>query len=101
MTKITNTAAGPRGVETDAGTVFIDPGETVELDVVKGHKLYDGLVEASSDEKALKSLSKEDLVRLAGDAGVEIKDGDGNAVAHADATKAQLVEAIEASRATE
>lgn len=101
MTKITNTAAGPRGVETDAGTVFIDPGQTADIEVKKGHKLYDGLVEASSEDKALKSMSKDDLVKLAGDLGVATAtDKDGNDVAVADATKDQLVAAIEKARAT-
>jgi hypothetical protein len=99
MTKITNTAAGPRGVETDSGTVFVDPGQTVDVDVAKGHQLYDGLVEASSDDKALKSLNKDELLKIAGDAGIAtIGEGDA-AIAVADATKAQLVDAIEASRA--
>lgn len=32
MKKFTNHAAGPRGINTAAGTVWLDPGETVEVD---------------------------------------------------------------------
>jgi hypothetical protein len=98
MVKLTNTAAGARGVETEGGTVFLDPGETRDVDVLKGHKLYEGLVEASNEEQALNKLGKDDLVKLAGDAGAVVNDKDGNPIAHADATKAQLIDAIEAAR---
>jgi hypothetical protein len=99
MTKLTNTAAGPRGVETDNGTVFLEPGETRDVDVRKGHQLYDGLVEASSQDKALKSLNKDELLAIAGDEGIAtVRDGE-NDVPVAEATKAQLVDAIEAKRA--
>lgn len=32
MKKLTNYQVGPRGVNTKAGTVWIDPGQTVEID---------------------------------------------------------------------
>lgn len=32
MKKLTNHTLGPRGVNTKGGTVWIDPGETVEID---------------------------------------------------------------------
>ena len=32
MKKLTNYQLGPRGVNTKAGTVWIDPGQTVEID---------------------------------------------------------------------
>jgi hypothetical protein len=99
MTKLTNTAAGPRGVETDEGTVFLEPGETRDVDVKKGHDLYDGIVEASTSEKALKSLNKDDLLTIASDEGIAtVRDGDNDGPV-VDATKAQLVDAIEAARA--
>lgn len=41
--KITNTAPGPRGVKTKEGTIFLDPGETRDLDVDGRVKLYAGL----------------------------------------------------------
>jgi hypothetical protein len=44
MTKITNISAGPRGVNTTSGVTYLDPGQTLDLDV-------------SDDE--LKSLSEE------------------------------------------
>jgi len=57
MTKITNTAAGPRGVLLGDGTTFfIEPGETADLDVAKDHKLYDGL---EAGEAAAKKAAKE------------------------------------------
>jgi len=99
MVKLTNTAAGPRGVETDTGTIYLEPGETRDVDVKKGHQLYDGLVEASSSEKALKSLNKDELVAIAGDEGIATVSVGEEDVPVADATKAQLVDAIEASRA--
>jgi hypothetical protein len=79
MTKITNTAPGPRGVETDAGTVFIEPGATVDVDVKKGHQLYEGLVEASSEEAALKSLTRDELIARAQASGITVETDDNKA----------------------
>lgn len=99
--KVTNTAAGPRGVNLEDGTTrFLDPGETADLDGVKASDLYDGLVEASREKQALDKMNKADLLALANDSGVTaVKDADGNDVVLADATKAQLIDAIEAARA--
>lgn len=67
MAKITNTAEGPRGVLTaDGTTVYVEPGETIEVDVAKGHKLYDGLEEG---EAAAKKAAK------AAEAGEEASEG--------------------------
>lgn len=85
--KITNTAAGPRGVETETGTVFVEPGQTVDVEVVKGHELYEGLVEG---EKTLDKLSKAELTAIADAEGVLIETDD---------NKADLVRKIEESRA--
>jgi hypothetical protein len=51
MTKVTNTAEGPRGVETDNGTVFIEPGQTVDVDIKEGHELYEGLEKGAAAAK--------------------------------------------------
>ena len=57
MTKVTNTAEGPRGVLTaDGRTVYVEPGETVEIEIADGHKLYDGL---EKGEAAAKAAAKE------------------------------------------
>jgi hypothetical protein len=101
MTKITNTAPGARGVWTPTGLVMVDPGQTVDVEVADGEDLYEGLVAADSEEKALAKMNKDELLALANDAGVTVaKDKAGNDVAVADATKAQLIEAIEAARAS-
>jgi hypothetical protein len=56
MRKITNTAQGPRGVlKLAEGTVFIEPGQTVDVEVAKGHKLYEGL---ESGEAAAKKAAE-------------------------------------------
>jgi hypothetical protein len=51
MTKVTNTAEGPRGVETEDGTVFVDPGQTVDVEIKKGHELYPGLEKGEAAAK--------------------------------------------------
>ena len=64
MQKLTNHTPGPRGINTDAGTVWIEPGETVEIDPksIKGDlpdlgKAPDGKASGgdSADLKALKA----------------------------------------------
>lgn len=51
MAAITNTAKGPRGVLLADGTTFyVEAGNTVDLDVAKGHDLYEGLVEGEGGE---------------------------------------------------
>jgi hypothetical protein len=67
LTKITNTAEGPRGVETDNGTVYVEPGQTVDVDVKKGHELYDGLEEGeAAAKKATKAAEAETDTETAG-----------------------------------
>lgn len=102
MAKITNTAEGPRGVDTaDGVTVFIDPGQTADVEVAKGHKLYDGLVEgsaaaksaakaAATEPKPLAKMNKTELTAVAAAEGVAVEDGDSNST---------IVEAIEKVRA--
>jgi hypothetical protein len=42
---------GPRGVETrDGTTLFIEPGQTVDVDVAKDHKLYEGLAAKEAED---------------------------------------------------
>jgi hypothetical protein len=99
MTKVTNTAEGPRGVITaDGVTVYLDPGETADLDLHAKHELYDGVVkgggkkakEEDSEPKPLAKMNKTELLAAA--------EAEGVAVAE-DATNAQIIEAIEAKRA--
>jgi hypothetical protein len=100
MTKVTNTAVGPRGVITaDGGTVFLEPGESQDLDLHPDHDLYEGVKkggaakakESDSDElKPLAKMNKTELLAAAKDENVELAD---------DATNAQIVEAIEKARA--
>jgi len=53
---ITNTAPGPRGVLLANGsTHYVEPGESVELDVADKHELYEGL---ESGEAAAKKAAK-------------------------------------------
>jgi hypothetical protein len=59
-TKITNTAEGPRGVETVDGTVFVEPGQTVEVEVVKDHKLYEGLEAGDAAAKRAAKAAEEE-----------------------------------------
>jgi hypothetical protein len=57
MRTITNTAEGPRGVLLADGTThYVEPGQSVELDVAKDHELYEGL---ESGEAAAKKAAKE------------------------------------------
>jgi hypothetical protein len=59
MTKVTNTAEGPRGVLTAKGdTVFVEPGDTVEVDIAKDHDLYPGL--ETGDAAAKKAAAAKD-----------------------------------------
>ncbi|WP_288803901.1 hypothetical protein [uncultured Novosphingobium sp.] len=64
MKTLTNHTQGPRGINTDTGTVWIEPGETVEIDpkTIKGAlpdlgKAPDAKASAgdSADLKALKA----------------------------------------------
>ena len=94
MATITNTAEGPRGVLLADGTThYVEPGATVDLDVAKGHDLYDGLVEGEGGDdgdKPLSQMNKAELLATAEAEGVAIEDG---------ATNAAIKQAIEAARA--
>jgi hypothetical protein len=107
MTKVTNTAEGPRGVETDSGTVYVEPGETVDVKIKDGHELYEGLTKggaakaaaASEEPKPLAKMNKTELLAVAKEAGVTVAhSADGAEVAIDEATNAQLVEAIEKAK---
>jgi hypothetical protein len=53
---VTNTAPGPRGVLLADGTThFVEPGQSVELDVADKHELYEGL---EAGEAAAKKAAK-------------------------------------------
>jgi hypothetical protein len=98
MTKVTNTAEGPRGVITkDGNTVFLEPGESADLELHPDHDLYEGVKkggtskEVASDEpKPLAKMNKTELLDTAKAEGVDVAE---------DATNAQIVEAIEEARA--
>lgn len=56
MTKVTNTAEGPRGVITkDGQTRFLEPNETADLELHPDHDLYEGV---EKGEAAAKSAAK-------------------------------------------
>lgn len=55
-TKVTNTAAGPRGVIlADETTHFLEPNETAELELHEKHELYEGV---EKGEAAAKKAAK-------------------------------------------
>jgi len=87
-TKITNTAEGPRGVNAkDGTTVYVDPGQTAEVELADGEELYDGLVEGDG---GLDALKKADLIALAEAEGVPIETDD---------NRSDLIRKIEEGRA--
>ena len=89
MVKLTNTAQGPRGVKlASGGTLYIDAGQTVDVDVANGHDLYEGLVEGDG-APSLSSMKKADLVAIADAEGVAYETDD---------KRADLIEKIEAHR---
>jgi hypothetical protein len=94
MKKLTNYQLGPRGVNTKAGTVWIDPGQTVEID----EKSIIGDVPdlgkkpgaaASSDDEEVKALTAkvDDLTKQ-----VETLTGERDALAK---DKADLTKQVE------
>lgn len=86
MTKVTNNAAGPRGVTLkDGSTRYLEPGETAELDYEGA--LYEGLTEG---EGGISSMKKADLAAIC--------DAEGIAYAESD-SRADLIAKIEAARA--
>lgn len=60
MTKITNISAGPRGVNTKSGVTYLDPGQTLDLDVEPNE-----LKSLSEEWFAVGSLSKSDRAAAA------------------------------------
>lgn len=63
MKTFTNHTVGPKGINTDEGTVWIDPGQSVELDPkkIKGKvpDLGKAAPEDESDDGDLKALKKQ------------------------------------------
>jgi hypothetical protein len=60
MTKVTNTAEGPRGVITaDGGTVYLEPGETQDLELHPDHDLYDGVEKGEAAAKRAAKAAEE------------------------------------------
>jgi hypothetical protein len=52
MTKVTNTAAGPRGVIlADGTTQYLEPGESADLELHADHELYDGVEKGEAAAK--------------------------------------------------
>lgn len=62
MTKVTNTAEGPRGVILKDGTThYLEPNETADLELHEKHDLYDGLVKGeAAAKKAEKAAADEE-----------------------------------------
>jgi len=66
MTKVTNTAEGPRGVLTASGaTVYVEPGETVDVEIAKDHELYEGLEKGEAAAKKAAAAKEEAAEELA------------------------------------
>jgi hypothetical protein len=86
MAKVTNTAAGPRGVNLKDGTTrYLDPGETADLDY--DGELYEGL---SKGDGGFDGMTKVDLQAHMDERGIAYEPGD---------NKAALLEKIEAANA--
>ena len=84
MAKVTNTAAGPRGVNLKDGTTrFLDPGETADLDY--DGDLYDGLTKGDG---GFDSMTKAELTAHMDERGIAYEPTD---------NKAALLEKIEAA----
>lgn len=108
MTKVTNTAVGPRGVITkDGNTVYLEPGESADLELHPDHDLYEGVKKgaagkeaASNEPKALSAMNKAELLHAAAADGVTTAlDGDDKEVPVAEASNKQIAAAIEKARA--
>ncbi len=107
MVKVTNNAKGARGAYNAAGElVMIEPGQSADIDLPKGHKLYDGLsagrAAAASDDdgpKALSAMNKAELLEAAEADGVTSFDKDGTDTAIGEGTNKEIAAAIQAKRA--
>lgn len=61
MTKVTNTAEGARGVIVkDGSTVYLEPGETQDLDLHPDHDLYEGVEKGEAAAKAAAKAAAEE-----------------------------------------
>jgi len=90
MTKVTNTAAGPRGVIlADGSTHYLEAGETADLDLHKDHDLYEGVEKggpkakanedpSKEEPKALSKMNKAELLETAKAEGVAVADDASN-----------------------
>lgn len=53
MVKVTNNAKGPRGLyRADGELVMIEPGQSFDGELAKGHKLYEGLTSGKATAAA-------------------------------------------------
>lgn len=86
MAKVTNTAAGPRGVNLKDGTTrYLEPGETADLD--HDGNLYDGVTEGGG---GFDNMSKAELRAHMDERGIAYEESD---------NKAALLDKIEAANA--
>jgi hypothetical protein len=98
---LTNTAAGPRGFESTAGHVMLDPGQSWSGDIANGElksaeatgyfkKGKAGAAKVEKPEPTLADNTKAELLEIAATEGVDVDEG---------MTKAVIIELIEAKRA--
>lgn len=79
MKKFTNYQPGPRGINTDAGTVWLDPGQTVEIEAssIKGDIPDLGKAPATAEEEEAELASlKAEVDKLTKDLAAMTKDRD-------------------------
>lgn len=72
--------------------VILEPRSEMVLEQLQKSEdfdVYDGQDAAESDERPLSKMNKDDLLKVAQDAGIAVPDG---------ATKAQIIELIQAAR---
>jgi hypothetical protein len=61
MTKVTNTAEGPRGVILKDGTThYLEPNESADLDLHDKHDLYEGVVKGAAAAKQAEKAADEE-----------------------------------------
>ena len=88
MANVTNTAAGPRGVNLKDGTTrYLEPGETADLD--HDGNLYEGVREGAGGFDA---MTKAELIAHMDERGIAHDESD---------NKAALLEKIEAANAAQ